>query len=127
MTMQMMPKISWPQRVASDAVGREDIAPVVLVIIISSLASVPAISLVTTGAAPIAFARGPSSLQVDQRQDNAMKSRARSQAVGRQAIMPGFALQCATRSDGARGERNPMRRDLPNCCARAESGHAAAP
>jgi hypothetical protein len=41
-TMQMMPKISWPQRVASDAVGREDIAPVVLVITISSLASVRA-------------------------------------------------------------------------------------
>jgi hypothetical protein len=35
----MMPKIRWPQRVASDAVTREDIVPVVFVIIISSLAA----------------------------------------------------------------------------------------
>jgi cobyrinic acid a,c-diamide synthase len=37
--MQMMPKISWPQRVASEAVAREVIAPVVLVVTTSSLAN----------------------------------------------------------------------------------------
>jgi hypothetical protein len=36
-TMQMMPKISWPQRVASDAVARDEIASVVLVVTVSSI------------------------------------------------------------------------------------------
>jgi hypothetical protein len=36
-TMQMMPKISWPQRVASDAVARGEMASVVLVVTVSSI------------------------------------------------------------------------------------------
>src|SRR5438477_9684924 len=36
-TMQMMPKINWPQRVASDAVARDEIASVVLVVTVSSI------------------------------------------------------------------------------------------
>src|SRR5215510_5910041 len=36
-TMQMMPKISWPQRVASDAVARDEIASDVLVATVSSI------------------------------------------------------------------------------------------
>jgi hypothetical protein len=35
--MQMMPKISWPQRVASDAVARDEIASDVLVATVSSI------------------------------------------------------------------------------------------
>src|SRR5262249_12421375 len=35
--MQMIPKISWPHRVASDAVARDEIAPVVLVVTVSSI------------------------------------------------------------------------------------------
>jgi hypothetical protein len=38
--MQMMPKISWPQRVASDAVARDEIASVVLVVTVSSIPAV---------------------------------------------------------------------------------------
>src|SRR5713101_1747665 len=36
-TMQMMPKISWPHRVASDAVARDEIASVVLVVTVPSM------------------------------------------------------------------------------------------
>src|SRR5262249_23949877 len=39
-TMQMMPKMSWPQRVASDAVARDEIASVVLVVTVSSIPAV---------------------------------------------------------------------------------------
>jgi hypothetical protein len=39
-TMQMMPKINWPQRVASDAVARDEIASVVLVVTVSSIPAV---------------------------------------------------------------------------------------
>jgi hypothetical protein len=39
-TMQMMPKISWPQRVASDAVARDEIASVVPVVTVSSIPAV---------------------------------------------------------------------------------------
>jgi hypothetical protein len=39
-TMQMMPKISWPQRVASDAVARDEIASVVLVVTVPSIPAV---------------------------------------------------------------------------------------
>jgi hypothetical protein len=39
-TMQMMPKISWPQRVASDAVVRDEMASVVLVVTVSSIPAV---------------------------------------------------------------------------------------
>src|SRR6516165_1458496 len=39
-TMQMMPKISWPQRVASDAVARDEMASVVLVVTVSSIPAV---------------------------------------------------------------------------------------
>jgi hypothetical protein len=35
-----MPKISWPQRVASDAVARDEIASVVLVVTVSSIPAV---------------------------------------------------------------------------------------
>jgi hypothetical protein len=38
--MQMMPKINWPQRVASDAVARDEIASVVLVVTVSSIPAV---------------------------------------------------------------------------------------
>ena len=36
-TMQMMPKINWPQRVDSDAVARDEIASDVLVATVSSI------------------------------------------------------------------------------------------
>src|SRR5262245_66459640 len=39
-TMQMMPKISWPQRVASDAVARDEMTSVVLVVTVSSIPAV---------------------------------------------------------------------------------------
>ena len=35
-----MPKMSWPQRVASDAVARDEIASVVLVVTVSSIPAV---------------------------------------------------------------------------------------
>jgi hypothetical protein len=35
--MQMMPKINWPQRVASDAVARDETISVVLVVTVSSI------------------------------------------------------------------------------------------
>jgi len=35
-----MPKISWPQRVASDAAARDEIASVVLVVTVSSIPAV---------------------------------------------------------------------------------------
>ncbi|MBV8319202.1 MAG: hypothetical protein JO049_00830 [Hyphomicrobiales bacterium] len=38
--MQMMPKISWPQRVASDAVARDEITSVVLAVTVSSIPAV---------------------------------------------------------------------------------------
>jgi hypothetical protein len=36
----MMPKISWPQRVASDAVARDEMASVVLVVTVPSIPAV---------------------------------------------------------------------------------------
>ena len=44
----MMPKINWPQRVASDAVARDEIASVVLVVTVSvvlvvTVSSIPAV------------------------------------------------------------------------------------
>jgi spore maturation protein SpmA len=39
-TMQMMPKINWPQRVASDAVARDEMTSVVLVVTVSSIPAV---------------------------------------------------------------------------------------
>src|SRR5262249_13637341 len=40
LTIQMMPKINWPQRVASAAVARDEIASVVLVVTVSSIPAV---------------------------------------------------------------------------------------
>ena len=53
-TMQMMPKISWPQRVASDAVARDEIASDVLV---ATVSSIPA-RLIEHSASPQSALRG---------------------------------------------------------------------